>query len=112
MRVGHGGRRVGAGHRAAACAKPGERMRAGDFMDEVAVDDDQAGAVGALFEDMRVPDFLIKGAGPSYAGSLTPGDRRRGVEGKSVSVRVDCGGRRSIHTKTTHSPGEAQRDYL
>jgi hypothetical protein len=41
-------------------------------MDEVAVDEDQAGTIGALFDDMRVPDFLIKGAGPSHAGSLTP----------------------------------------
>jgi hypothetical protein len=70
--VGHRERQVGAAHRAAARAKPGKGLRAGDFMDEVAVDEDQAGAVAAPFDDMRVPDFFVKRAGPSHAGSLTP----------------------------------------
>jgi beta-carotene 3-hydroxylase len=65
---------VGAAHRAAARAKPGERLRAGDFMDEVAVDEDQGGTVGALFDNMRVPDFLVKGAGPGHAVHLSLSD--------------------------------------
>src|SRR3546814_1496217 len=40
-------------------------------MDEVAVDEDQAGSVGAPFDDVRVPDFLIEGAGPSHAVHLS-----------------------------------------
>jgi|LUMS01.1.fsa_nt_gb hypothetical protein len=69
--IGNRERQIGAAHRATARAKPGEGLRAGDFMDEVAVDEDQAGTVGTLFDDMRVPYFLIKRAGPSHAGSLT-----------------------------------------
>src|SRR3546814_13890998 len=43
-------------------------------------------------------------AGPIATGrreQLTQGDRKSVVEGKSVSVRVDLGGRRSIKKKTT-----------
>src|SRR5690606_6839631 len=40
-----------------------ESLRAGHFMDQVAVDKDQAGAVVALFDDMRIPDLLIQCAG-------------------------------------------------
>ena len=69
--IGHRQRQVGAAHRAAARAQSRERLRAGDFMDEVAVDEDQAGAVGALFDDMRVPDFFVQGAGASHAVHLS-----------------------------------------
>ena len=72
--IGHRERQVWAAHRAAAGAKPGKGLRAGDFMDEVTVDEDQAGTIGALFDDMRVPDFLIEGAGPSHAVHLSPPD--------------------------------------
>src|SRR3546814_16440977 len=34
------------------------------------------------------------------------GDRKSGVEGKSVSVRVDPGGRRILKKKTKHSEGD------
>ena len=40
-------------------------------MDKMTVDEDQGGTIGALFDDMRVPDFLIKGAGPSHAVHLS-----------------------------------------
>src|SRR3546814_20113154 len=39
-------------------------------MNKVAVDEDQSCAIGALFDDMRVPDFFIEGAGPGHAVHL------------------------------------------
>ena len=39
-----------------------EGLRAGDFVDELAVDVDQAGAVVATLHDMGVPDLLVQGA--------------------------------------------------
>jgi hypothetical protein len=61
--IGHGQREIGPAHRAPGDAKPLERLRAGHLMDEVAIDIDQAGAVIAPRDDMRVPDFLVEGAG-------------------------------------------------
>src|SRR3546814_17592134 len=40
----------------------------------------------------------VRGTAPT--GRVVPGDRQRGVSGKSVSVRVDLGGRRLL--KRTH----------
>src|SRR3546814_16339671 len=39
---------------------------------------------------------------PSARRRRSPADRQRVVSGKSVSVRVDLGGRRIIKKKTTH----------
>src|SRR3546814_21000361 len=43
--------------------------------------------------------LMVQTKAPS---SVQGGDRKSGVEGKSVSVRVDLGGRRSIKKKTTN----------
>jgi hypothetical protein len=69
--VGYRQGQVGPAHRAAGDAKPFERLRARDFVDQVAVDIDQAGAVVAALDDMRVPDLLVEGAGfRGHAASL------------------------------------------
>src|SRR3546814_5464100 len=69
--VGHRKGQVGAPHRAPARAQAGKCLRAGDFMNKVAVDEDQSCTIGALFDDMRVPDFFIEGAGPGHAVHLS-----------------------------------------
>src|SRR3546814_13659932 len=43
----------------------------------------------------------------ALAGGLGKVDRKSVVEGKSVSVRVDSGGRRSIKKKTIHTLAKA-----
>src|SRR3546814_18514419 len=43
----------------------------------------------------------FSGGGGSFGGGGASGDRKSVVEGKSVSVRVDLGGRRSITQKKT-----------
>src|SRR3546814_11715346 len=48
---------------------------------------------------------LAVGAGPHV-----PADRKRVVEGKGVSVRVDLGGRRSIKKKNTTSRKDDTRE--
>ena len=60
--VGHCQRQVGPAHAAPCAAQPLERLRAGDFVDEVTVDVDQAGAVVATLHDMGVPNLLVQGA--------------------------------------------------
>ena len=77
--IGHRERQVGAAHRAPGRAQAGEGLRAGDLMDEVAVDEDQAGAVVAPFDNVRCPDLFVEGErtaghftrrlGPNDAGS-------------------------------------------
>src|SRR3546814_15728494 len=42
--------------------------------------------------------------GPGVIGVVTAADRKSVVEGKSVSVRVDFGGRSSIKKTITHKP--------
>ena len=59
--VGHRQRQLGATDAAPGGAQPLERLRAGDFVDEVAVDVDQARAIVARFDDVRVPDLFVQG---------------------------------------------------
>jgi len=40
-----------------------ERLRAGDFMQQVAVDVQQTGAVGFLVDDVSVPVLVVKSLG-------------------------------------------------
>lgn len=56
----HGQRQIRAPNFAARHPQPFERLRAGDFMDEVTVDEDKAGAVRTLIDNMGVPDFFIQ----------------------------------------------------
>ena len=61
--IGHGEREIGAADLAAGGGETVEGLRAGHFMDEVAVDIEQRGAVVALLDDMRVEDLLVERAG-------------------------------------------------
>ncbi len=42
-----------------------ERLRAGHFMDQVAIDIEETGAIVLLVDDVVVPDLVIEGAGCS-----------------------------------------------
>ena len=50
---------VGPAHSPSGIAQPLKGLRAGDFMHQMPVDKDQAGAIFASGDDMRVPDFLV-----------------------------------------------------
>ena len=52
-------RQIGPAHLAAGKTQRLEGLRAGDFVDEVAVDEDQAGAVIAALDHVFVPDLLV-----------------------------------------------------
>jgi hypothetical protein len=71
--VGNRQREIRAAHLAAAQAKRFEGLRAGHFVDEVAVDIDQAGAVIAALDHVGVPDLLVKGAGLGHRPPVRPG---------------------------------------
>ena len=58
--IGHGQRQIRPPHLAPGGAEPLERLWARHFMDEVAIDVDQAGAIVAPFDDVRVPDLFVK----------------------------------------------------
>ena len=49
-------------HFAARQAQTFKRLRAGDFMDEMPVDEDKAGAILTAIDDMGVPDFFVQSA--------------------------------------------------
>src|SRR3546814_13257163 len=49
-----------------------------------------------------LPDASVVAWSISFPKSSRPEDRKSVVEGKSVSVRVDLGGRRIIKNKTTY----------
>src|SRR5436190_2055849 len=55
---------LGAADLAAGEPESFEGLRAGNFVDQVAVDEDQAGAVVATLDYVSVPDLLVKRAGP------------------------------------------------
>lgn len=57
-------------HLPPAGAKAVERLGAGNFMDEVAVNIDDACAIITALDDMRVPNFLIECAGFGHAVHL------------------------------------------
>src|SRR3546814_14465064 len=54
---------------------------------------------GAVRDEWRKADVIAKARAAAAANE--PSDRKSVVEGKSVSVRVDLGGRRSIKKKKT-----------
>jgi hypothetical protein len=54
---------------AAGQAQALEGLRAGHLVHEVAVDVEQAGAVGFLADDVRFPEFVVKRLA-SHVGSL------------------------------------------
>ena len=56
--VGDRQRQVRAAHLAPSGAQPLERLRAGDFVDQVAVDIDQAGAVVLDVDEVAFPDLV------------------------------------------------------
>jgi len=58
--VGHGERCIGAADFAAEDAQAFKRLRAGDFVDQVAVDIHQARAVVLFVDQMRFPDFIVE----------------------------------------------------
>jgi hypothetical protein len=66
--VRHGDGLVRAADLAAGHAQPLEGLRAGHFMDQMAVDIQQAGAVFLTVDHMRVEDLVVKGAGRARVG--------------------------------------------
>ena len=60
--VGHRQRQVRTANGAARSAQSFKRLRAGDFVHQMAVDKDQAGAIVAPVNDMGVPDFFVQSA--------------------------------------------------
>jgi hypothetical protein len=58
--IGHGQRKIRSPHAASSNAKAFKGLRAGDFVDKMAVDENQACSVIALFHDMGVPDFFVQ----------------------------------------------------
>jgi hypothetical protein len=58
--IGHGQRQIGAAHLAPGKAERLERLGARHFVNEVAVDIDQAGAIIAVFHDVGVPDLFVE----------------------------------------------------
>ena len=61
--IGHGKRQIGPAHRPASYTQPFESLRARDFMNEMAIDEDEASAIVTSADDMRVPDLLVECAG-------------------------------------------------
>jgi hypothetical protein len=57
--VSHGKGGIGAAHRSLCHAQTLERLRTRHFMDEMAVDIKQAGAVITLVDEMAFPDFVV-----------------------------------------------------
>ncbi len=56
-------RLLGRAHLAAGEAQPLERLRARHLVHQVAVDVEEAGAVGLLVDQVVVPDLVVEGAG-------------------------------------------------
>ena len=67
--IGHRQRQIGAADGATGDAQSLERLRARHLMDEMAIDIDQAGAVIARRDDMRIPDLFVEGAGAGRHGA-------------------------------------------
>ena len=59
--IGHGDGLFGAAHLAVGQAQALEGLRAGDFVHQMAVDIEQAGAVFGLAGDVGIPDLVIEG---------------------------------------------------
>src|SRR3546814_18387354 len=60
----------------------------------------RAACTSDSFRPGRRPTDFARWQGPAIRTATTPGDRKRVVSGKSVSERVDLGGRRIIKKKT------------
>ena len=58
--IGHGQRQFGPANLAPGDAQRLEGLRAGDFVDQVAIDEDQAGTILAPLDHVRVPDLLVQ----------------------------------------------------
>src|SRR3546814_16247632 len=74
-------------------------------MNKVAVDEDQSCTIGALFDDMRVPDFFIEGAGPGHAVHLS---RLHNNASEWRSKRNFRSRWRAVHTMTGDADGLTQ----
>ncbi len=61
--IGHSQRKIGAAHLAACHTQRFKSLRAGHFVHEVTINIDQGSAIIALFNNVGVPDLLVKGAG-------------------------------------------------
>ena len=76
--VRRGDRLVRAADRDAAGAEPGERLRAGDLVDEVEVDREDGRGAGVLGDDVLVPDLLDEGARLGHGGGCSAATWRGG----------------------------------
>jgi hypothetical protein len=56
----HGQSQVWPPHLASGDAKAFKGLRAGNFVDKMTVDKDQARSIVALLHDMSVPDFFVQ----------------------------------------------------
>ena len=52
-----------------------ESLRTGDFMEQLPVDVDEAGAIVFLMDDMGIPEFVVERAGVDLAGKHGGGSR-------------------------------------
>ena len=93
--VGHGQGGVGPAHLAAGQPQALEGLRAGDLVDEVAVDVEEAGAVRLLVDEMRVPDLLEQRAGTGHAPVLLLLDVAYSAAGAAWSAAWPRSSRRS-----------------
>ena len=62
-------------HLQAALPQPGERLRAGDLVDEVQVDREDGGRARLFDDDVVVPDLLDEGARSGHDGLIRNGGR-------------------------------------
>ena len=79
--VGHGKCQIGPSYGATGGAQPFKGLRAGHFMHQMAVDEDQAGGIVAGRHDMRVPDLLVERAGLSHMLGLKAQHTALGKQG-------------------------------
>jgi hypothetical protein len=77
--VGHRQREVGPAHAATREPQRLEGLRTGDFVNQMPVDIEQAGAVLASLDDMRVPDLLVQCARFARHGGDICGKRATGA---------------------------------
>jgi hypothetical protein len=57
--IGHREGKIRSAYLASSHTKTFKSLRAGDFVDQMAIDVDQAGAVVASLDDVRIPDLFI-----------------------------------------------------
>src|SRR3546814_18070299 len=91
---------VGVEHEIPNLAK--RRARAGIEVSDIRLAEARLGVVGRDVEDDAGRAWTALAYGQKRLALVSAPDRPRGVKGKSVSVRVDIGGRRSLKKENVH----------